>query len=95
MENTISQYKPFFTFLIKFLLFYVVFAFVYKMYLDQYDVAKNEVDSFTELVANQTEKLLSVFTESKASILHDKEPSVKLFYKDKKSILNIKKAVNY
>ena len=53
------------------------------MYLDQYDVAKNEVDSFTEIVANQTEKLLSVFTESKALIPHDKEPSVKLFFKEK------------
>ena len=78
-----KQYKPFFIFLTKFLLFYIVFTFVYKMYLDQYDVAKNEVDSFTEIVANQTEKLLSVFTESKALIPHDKEPSVKLFFKEK------------
>ena len=78
-----KQYKPFFIFLTKFLLFYIVFTFVYKMYLDQYDVAKNEVDSFTEIVANQTEKLLGVFTESKASIPHDKEPSVKLFFKEK------------
>ena len=78
-----KQYKPFFIFLTKFLLFYIVFTFIYKMYLDQYDVAKNEVDSFTEIVANQTEKLLSVFTESKALIPHDKEPSVKLFFKEK------------
>ena len=78
-----KQYKPFFIFLTKFLLFYIVFTFVYKIYLDQYDVAKNEVDSFTEIVANQTEKLLSVFTESKALIPHDKEPSVKLFFKEK------------
>lgn len=78
-----KQYKPFFIFLTKFLLFYIVFTFIYKMYLDQYHVAKNEVDSFTEIVANQTEKLLSVFTESKASIPHDKEPSVKLFFKEK------------
>ena len=78
-----KQYKPFFIFLTKFLLFYIVFTFVYKMYLDQYDVAKNEVDSFTEIVANQTEKLLGVLTESKASIPHDKEPSVKLFFKEK------------
>ena len=78
-----KQYKPFFIFLTKFLFFYIVFTFIYKMYLDQYHVAKNEVDSFTEIVANQTEKLLSVFTESKASIPHDKEPSVKLFFKEK------------
>ncbi|MFD2910001.1 exosortase family protein XrtF [Flavobacterium ardleyense] len=83
MKNNLLQYKPFFTFLTKFLLFYVVFTFIYKMYLDQYDVTKNEVDFFTEIVAKQTENLLGIFTESKASLPHDKEPSVKLFYKDR------------
>ena len=53
------------------------------MYLDQYDFAKNEVDFFTEIVTKQTENLLSIFTESKASTLHASEPSVKLFFKDK------------
>lgn len=83
MKNNLAQYKPFFIFLSKFLVFYVVFTFVYKMYLDQYDVAKNEVDFFTEVVAKQTETLLSFFTDSKTAIPHESEPAVKLYFKEK------------
>lgn len=83
LKNTLIQYKPFFTFLIKFLLFYVVFAFVYKMYLSQYDVAKNEVDYFTEVVANETNKIMFFFTDETQSVKHDKESSFKIFYKEK------------
>ncbi len=83
MKNTISQYKPFFIFLIKFLLFYVVFAFVYKAYLGQYDVEKNEVDYFTKAVAHQTKQFMLVFTDDAQSIKHSEEPSIKIFYKQK------------
>ena len=83
LKNNFSQYRPFFTFLLKFLLFYVVFTFVYKMYLNQYDIAKNEVDSFTEAVANQTEKLMGVFVENTKSFRHEFEPSIKIFYNNK------------
>ena len=78
-----SQYKPFFTFLVKFLLFYVVFTFVYKLYLNQYDVVNNEVDFFTEVVANQTEKVMGFFVENTKAFPHDFEPSIKIFYNDK------------
>ena len=83
LKNNFSRYKPFFTFLLKFLLFYVVFTFVYKMYLNQYDVANNQVDFFTEVVAKQTEKLMDIFVENTKSLPHDFEPSIKIFYNDK------------
>ena len=83
MKTFFSQYKPFFIFLSKFLLFYVVFTFVYKMYLDQYYVTKNEVDSFTQVVANQTQKLISVFVENAELSSHEFEPSIKIFYNEK------------
>ena len=83
LKNNFSQYKPFFTFLIKFLLFYVVFTFVYKMYLNQYNVANNEVDFFTEVVANQTSNLMLLFTENIRIFPNDLEPSIKIFYNDK------------
>jgi len=83
LKNNFSQYKPFFTFLSKFLLFYVVFIFVYKMYLNQYDVTNNKVDFFTEVVAKQIVKLMGVFVENTKSLPHDFEPSIKIFYKDK------------
>ncbi len=82
LKNIFLQYKPFFTFLSKFLLFYVVFTFGYKMYLDQYDVAKNEVDFFTKVVANQTGKLLGFFVENTSISPHNSEPSIKIFYND-------------
>lgn len=83
LKNTINQYKPFFTFLIKFLLFYVVFTFVYKMYLGQYDVEKNEVDCFTEVVAHQTKQFMLLFTDAAQSIKHSEEPSLKILFKEK------------
>lgn len=83
MKNTFNQYKPFFAFLIKFLLFYVVFTFFYKMYLNQYDVTKNEVDCFTEIVANQTKQFMMIFTDDVKSIKHDLEPSLKILYNNK------------
>ena len=56
---------------------------MYKMYLNQYDVVNNEVDYFTEVVANQTKKLMSFFVDNTRSFPHDFEPSIKIFYKDK------------
>ena len=83
LKNTLIQYKSFFTFLIKFSLFYVVFIWIYKTYLSQYDVAKNEVDYFTEVVANQTKQIMFFFTDEAQSIKHNKESSFKIFYKEK------------
>jgi len=83
LKNLISQYKPFFSFLIKFLLFYIVFAFVYKMYLGQYDIEKKEVDYFTEVVASQTVDLLNFCFGEAAQKLHPYEASLKIYFKHK------------
>lgn len=83
LKNILIQYKPFFAFLIKFLLFYVVFAFLYKMYLNQYDAGTNEVDYFTEVVANQTVDLLNFVVGEAKNLPHQTESSIKVFFKDK------------
>ena len=83
LKNILIQYKPFFAFLIKFLLFYVVFAFLYKMYLNQYDAATNEVDYFTEVVANQTVDLLNLVVGEAKNLPHQTESSIKVYFKDK------------
>ncbi|WP_445719441.1 exosortase family protein XrtF [Flavobacterium sp.] len=83
MKNIFSQYKPFFVFLSKFLLFYVVFTFIYKVYLNQYNVTKNEVDFFTEVVAKQTVYLLNLFADTSHTFPHEFESSIKLFYNHK------------
>ncbi len=41
-----------------------------------------EVDGFTELVANQSQKILSFFDSNSHTAINTKEASVKLFYKN-------------
>ena len=53
------------------------------MYLDQYDATKNEVDFFTEVVANQTIDLLNLICGEAKKMPHQSESSVKIFFKDK------------
>lgn len=83
MKNTFSQYKPFFAFLTKFILFYLVFAFVYKMYLNQYNAENKEVDYFTEIVAKQTVEVLNLFAGESQYLPHPKEASLKVYLKGK------------
>jgi len=83
LKTLFFQYKPFFTFLLKFLLFYIVFTFIYKSYLSAYNPALNEVDGISKLVANQTKDLLVFFGHDAKIQLHPSEPSIKMFYKEK------------
>ena len=83
LKTLFFQYKPFFTFLLKFLLFYVVFAFIYKSYLNTYNPSLNEVDRISKLVADQTKDLLVFFGHDAKIEAHPSEPSIKIFYKEK------------
>lgn len=83
MKTFLAQHKPFFIFLVKFLLFYLVFTFIYKQYLNQFDVSKNEVDEITQLVANQTVLFTRLFEDDVVALLHENDPSVKILYKEK------------
>ena len=83
MRNLLIQYKPFLLFLGKFLLSYVFLTIIYQCYLNSYDSSKNEVDSFTTLVANQTETVLSWVNSQSYILPHPKEPSIKIIYHDK------------
>jgi exosortase family protein XrtF len=80
LKNNFSQYKPFFAFLTKFLVFYVVFAFVYKMYLNQYDAKNFEVDYLTEAVAKQTLFVMDLFTENADLQPHKSDSSIIIIY---------------
>ncbi|WP_188360552.1 exosortase family protein XrtF [Flavobacterium orientale] len=83
MKNYFTQYKPFLTFLAKFFLTYAVLTLLYQYYLSQYDVAKNENDRFTEVVASQTQKTIIFFGHSSEIQPHESEPSYKLFVNQK------------
>ncbi|WP_243754674.1 exosortase family protein XrtF [Flavobacterium jejuense] len=83
MNSIFVTYKPFLTFLAKFLLFYVVFAFIYEGYLKQFDFSKNEVDGISVSVANQTKFLLNFFEYDVAIVKNEASPSLKILYKGK------------
>ena len=82
LKNSFSQHKIFFTFLLKFLLFYIAFISIYKLYLHQYDEKKNELDGFTEMVAFHSVKLMGIFTENVTSQTHKFQPAIQVFYND-------------
>lgn len=82
LKNSFSQHKIFFTFLLKFLLFYIAFISIYKMYLQQYDEKNNELDAFTEMVAFHSVKLMGVFNENVTSQSHQFQPAIQVIYND-------------
>jgi exosortase family protein XrtF len=83
LKNLLQQYKPFLLFLGKFLLSYLLLTILYQSYLNQFDASKSEVDLFTQLVAKQTETVLS-WVDSQSYIMpHLKEPSIKIIYHNK------------
>ena len=83
MGNYIVQYKPFLLFLGKFFLSYLLLTFVYETYLNQFDSKQMEVDAITTSVAHQSATVLSWFDSQSYTAINLREPSVKLFYKNK------------
>jgi exosortase family protein XrtF len=83
LKILLLQYKPFFVFLFKFLLFYTVFTFTYKQYLSQFDPLLNQVDGISTHVANQTNNLLLFFNQKSSIIQHEFEPSIKIIFNEK------------
>ena len=83
MNKYFSEYKPFLSFLAKFFGTYLVLTFAYQTYLQEFDSTKFEVDGFTELVAQQSKDVLSLFDSYSYTQPNLKESSVNLFYKDK------------
>jgi len=83
LKNLLQQYRPFLLFLGKFLLTYVVLTVLYQSYLNRFDSASNQVDSFTQMVASQTQTLLTLFDNDAQIESHPTEPSVKIIYNGK------------
>nr|WP_294939434.1 exosortase family protein XrtF [uncultured Flavobacterium sp.] len=83
MKKLFLQYKPFFLFLVKFIALYVVLTVAYKFYLNQFDESRNEVDGFTQIVAEQSKELLFFFGKDTRTVANASEPSVYLLYKNK------------
>lgn len=65
--GVLQKNRPFFIFLIKFGISYVVLSLVYWLYLSRFDATKFETDSMTYAVARQAE-MLTDFTGNEAHI---------------------------
>lgn len=83
MKDIINQHKPFFVFLLKFVLFYLIFTLIYKFYLSQFEVQNNEVDNITKFVAKQTKSVLVAMGKDSDVLKHEFEPSYKILYNNK------------
>jgi exosortase family protein XrtF len=83
VKNLFLQYKPFFLFLIKFFVLYAVLTVGYKLYLNQYDKNNNEIDGFTQIVAEQSKDVLVLFGNEAKTESNAFEPCVNLIYKGK------------
>jgi exosortase family protein XrtF len=79
----IKQHQPFFVFLGKFLLFYLVFTQIYNWYLGNFDKNANQVDGITTVVTQNTKAVIQWFEPDCYTLKHDKEASVKIIYKNK------------
>lgn len=78
MKTYFQKYRPFFIFLIRFFLVYVVLSIVYRVYLSQYDAKSFESDGFTRSVAAQTRTFLGWLGYNASLQPHESEPSVKI-----------------
>ena len=80
LKKYLIRYKPFLSFLGKFLLTYLLLTFVYQSYLGQFDSAKLEVDGVTQLVARLTKNAMPFFGCEADIAPNAKEPAINLFY---------------
>lgn len=83
LKNSFSQHKIFFTFLAKFVLFYIAFSVLYTLYLNQFEAKRNELDGFTHLVASQSVRIMGFFTEDVKMQPHVFQPAEQIIYHGK------------
>lgn len=83
MKKRLQKYRPFFAFLIKFLLVYLVLVIGYKWYLNQFDKTTFEVDQVTWAVSKMSSQALNFLNFSAEVQNHTTEPSMVLFINQK------------
>ncbi|MFY7758818.1 MAG: exosortase family protein XrtF [Flavobacterium stagni] len=80
MTSYFKQYRPFLFFLLRFALTYVVLAYCYGLYLEQFSVERKEVDGITQWVAEQSKSVLQLVDSEAYIVPNPKEAGVKLFF---------------
>ena len=83
MKKRLQKYRPFFAFLIKFLLVYLVLVIGYKWYLNQFDKTIFEVDQVTRSVSKMSSQTLELLGFSADVQNHSTEQSMLLLINQK------------
>lgn len=83
MKALFLKYKSVVKFILTFLTVYFVLTMAYKLYLDFSDGSKYYPDYLTNLVANQSEKLIDIFGYDTVIQPHPNEASMKLIVNGK------------
>ena len=73
--SVLKSNRPFFMFLAKFTLSYLLLSGIYWLYLEQFDADKHEPDGVTHMVAKQAMGLCLILGEQASIEPHDKEAS--------------------
>jgi exosortase family protein XrtF len=89
----LQKNRPFFIFLLKFVLTYLVLSVIYWAYLSSYDAARFEPDGITRLVAQQSRYLVGLTEENAAIVPHATEASYR-FLLNGKSMVRIVEGCN-
>ena len=83
MKNILIQYKPFFVFLAKFFVTYLLLSLLYSFYLSNFDVSKNELDGVSKFVAFNVNEMLLFFNQDVSFQYSEKEPAAIMFFNGK------------
>jgi len=89
----LQKNRPFFIFLAKFGLSYLVLSCLYWLFLNQYDAAKLEADGMTTIVAQQCRDAVNFFGGDASIAPHEKEASYR-FYLNGKNVVRIVEGCN-
>ncbi|WP_438966227.1 exosortase family protein XrtF [Flavobacterium sp.] len=83
MKNILIQYKPFFVFLAKFFVTYLLLSLLYSFYLSNFDASKNELDGVSKFVASNVNEMLLFFNQDVSFQYSEKEPAAVMFFNGK------------
>jgi exosortase family protein XrtF len=78
LKKYFIQYQPFLLFLAKFFITYIVLTFLYQGFLMSFGEYK--IDSITQLVAENTKQVLTLFNADADIIKNNSEPYIRLMY---------------
>ncbi|GAA3647853.1 exosortase family protein XrtF [Flavivirga jejuensis] len=78
MKTLFLKYKSVIKFILTFLVVYISFSVIYKLYLDASDGSRFYPDYLTHLVANQSNSLLNTLGYNAQVLPHPNEPSMKV-----------------